>query len=276
VQISIAEFRAMIDVALERSLPVSALAGNEALNGAIRCAVYPGGKRVRPLFTLLAAQAAGVSAVAALHAACAVELLHSSSLVFDDLPCMDDADLRRNRPAVHLLFGESLALLAGLALLNQAYALFARSNPRLVQEAARCIGVNGMIGGQSADLNGSELEPRDCKTSALMRLTLTAGAQAGGASVSSVALLAECGERLGRAYQMLDDLNDACCDSGKTVAQDQRHHRPAWNVSRDAVLAEVAGCRQLLTNSFGSAAEPLASVIDVVFTRMAGTGLVAA
>jgi hypothetical protein len=111
-----------------------------------------------------------------------------------------------------------------------------------------------MIGGQSADLNGSDLRTRDCKTSALMRLTLTAGAQAGGASVSSVALLAECGEHLGQAYQMLDDLNDTCCDSGKTVAQDQRHHRPAWNVSRDAILAEVADCRQLLTNSFGSAA----------------------
>jgi geranylgeranyl diphosphate synthase type II len=189
---------------------------------------------------------------------------------------MDDADLRRNRPAVHLLFGESVALLAGLALLNQAYALLARSSPRLVQEAAQCIGVNGMIGGQSADLNGTDLESRDCKTSALMRLTLTAGAQAGGAPASSIALLAECGERLGRAYQMLDDLNDTCCDSGKTAAQDLRHHRPAWNVSRDAVLTEVADCRLLLTNSFGSAAEPLASMIDSVFTRMAEAGLVAA
>lgn len=268
---SFAELRALVDDALERALPMSSLPGSEALNGAIHCAIYPGGKRMRPLFTLLAAQAAGVPADAALNAACAVELLHSSSLIFDDLPCMDDADLRRNRPAIHLIFGESLALLAGLALLNQAYFLFAGS-ARLVQEAASCIGVNGMIGGQAADVTGSDLQSRDCKTSALMRLTLVAGAEAGGAPAAAVAVLGQCGERLGRAYQMLDDLMDTCTGSGKTMAQDKRHQRTAWSVSPEAILAEVDECCLLLTGSLGEAARPLAAAVDMVFARMAEAG----
>ena len=267
--------QSLIEAALAAAIPVSTLKGSEALNEAIRCAVYPGGKRMRPLFTLLAAQAAGVDPVKALDAACAVELLHSSSLIFDDLPCMDDADLRRHRPAVHLLFGESTALLAGLALMNQAYALFAGST-LLVREAAACIGVNGMIGGQAVDVSGQDLESRDRKTSSLMRLTLMAGAEAGGGDRSAVELLANCGERLGHAYQMLDDLMDCCTESGKTASQDQRHHRPAWNVSREAVMADVADCTSLLRTSFGSAAEPLLSAIEVVFARLTANRLAAA
>jgi geranylgeranyl pyrophosphate synthase len=267
--------QSLIEAALAAALPVSTLKGSEVLNEAIRCAVYPGGKRMRPMFTLLAAQAAGVDPARALDAACAVELLHSSSLIFDDLPCMDDADLRRNRPAVHLLFGESTALLAGLALMNQAYALFA-SSPCLVREAAACIGVNGMIGGQAVDVSGQDLESRDRKTSSLMRLTLMAGAEAAGAPEASVELLARCGERLGRAYQMLDDLMDCCAESGKTAAQDERHHRPAWNVSHEAVLADVADCNSLLSTSFGSPSEPLLGAIETVFSRLSAKRLAAA
>ncbi len=257
----------LIEAALGAALPVSTLRGSEALNEAIRCAVYPGGKRMRPLFTLLAAQAAGVNPEAAMDAACAVELLHSSSLIFDDLPCMDDADLRRNRPAVHLLFGESTALLAALALMNQAYALFA-SSPKLVREAAACIGVNGMIGGQAVDVSGADLESRDRKTSALMRLTLMAGAEAGGAPEAWVELLARTGERLGRAYQMLDDLMDSCTESGKTAAQDERHKRTAWTVSKEAVLADVEDCAALLRSEFGANAEPLLAAVGMVFARL--------
>jgi len=229
---------------------------------------------MRPVFTLLAAQAAGVNPAAAVDAACAVELLHCSSLIFDDLPCMDDADMRRNRPAVHLLFGESIALLAGLALMNQAYSLFA-SSPRLVREAADCIGVNGMIGGQAVDVSGADLESRDRKTSSLMRLTLMAGAEAAGAPACSVDLLARCGERLGRAYQMLDDLMDSCPESGKTAAQDERHKRASWCVTREAVLADVADCTAQLKDSFGSHAEPLLEAVRTVFARLTEPRLVA-
>ena len=150
------------------------------------------------------------------------------------------------------------------------------SSPRLVREAAACIGVDGMIGGQAADVMGAEMAARDRKTSALMRLTLMAGAEAGGAPAQSVALLAQCGERLGRAYQMLDDLSDNWTGRGKTVGQDERHCRPSWSVSRDAILTEVSDCGLLLARSLGSAADPLVDAVEAVFGRLAEAGLVAA
>ena len=254
----VASLRGCIEIALEKSLPTSTLPGGEILNEAVRSAVYPGGKRMRPLFTLLAAQAAQVDVARALDAACAVELLHSSSLVFDDLPCMDDAVLRRDRPPLHRVYGEPVALLAGLALLNQAYVLFSTS-PALVREAAECIGMNGMIGGQALDLHESkaDLASRDRKTTALMRLTLTAGAIAGGASPTAVTALAECGERLGRAYQMLDDLMD--------VQEDDRYSRTAWNVTLEHVFTEVSACLDGLQSVFGDSSKPLASMVEAVF-----------
>src|SRR5215510_3260320 len=165
----------MIEAALEQSLPLSARHGVERLNEALRAAVFPGGKRWRPILTLLGTMTAGGSAQSALPIACAIEFLHTSSLILDDLPAMDDAQLRRGRAALHLIYGEGLAMLAALALLNQAYALLARAGTgRLTEEAARCIGTDGMIGGQAADLdirasrgNSHALASRQLKTTAL-------------------------------------------------------------------------------------------------------------
>ncbi len=258
VGLCISSLRGSIEIALESRLPTSSLPGGDMLNEAVRSAVYPGGKRMRPLFTLLASHAAGVDIERALDAACAVEFLHSSSLVFDDLPCMDDAALRRDRPPLHRVYGESTALLAGLALLNQSYLLFAGS-AALVREAAECIGMNGMIGGQALDVSdqASDLDSRDRKTTALMRLTLTAGAIAGGATHQSVSVLADCGERLGRAYQMLDDLMDA--------DEDRRYQRSAWNSSRSEIFGEVAACSDTLLQRFGEQSRPLVAMLELVF-----------
>lgn len=278
---AIEELRALIESALEASLPVSALPGNQALNDAMRFGVFPGGKRFRPLFTLLAAEAAGVPAAKALDAACAIEFLHCSSLIFDDLPCMDDAGLRRNRPALHRMFGEPTAMLAALALLNEAYRLFGRHR-RLIEEAAECIGVNGMIGGQCVDLTspGLDLQSRDRKTSGLMRLTFVGGACCGDSSDDAIELLANCGERLGRAYQMLDDLVDASGAAGKTASQDQRHGRPTHErepaCGGERVLEEVNACSCALTAAFGHAAVPLNAAIQGIFAHVARAGLVAA
>ena len=144
-------YRDLIESHLRALLPTSGLRETDRLNAAIRYAVFPGGKRMRPILTLLGAEAAGGQAEAALDAACAVEFLHAGSLIFDDLPAMDNARERRGVPALHLVFGEDIAVLAALALLNQAYAIFGRS-PRLIAEAVSCIGINGMIGGQAVDL----------------------------------------------------------------------------------------------------------------------------
>ncbi|MCA1631245.1 MAG: polyprenyl synthetase family protein [Acidobacteria bacterium] len=240
----VASNRPRIEAALKEWLPVSAAAGTEHFNEALRRAVFPGGKRLRPLLTLISSGLGGASDEQALTLSCAVEFIHTSSLVLDDLPCMDDAEVRRNGPALHVVFGEGVALLAGVALLNQAYALFAASCggaqaprlPRLIREAAGCVGSSGMIAGQAAELalsgahaDESAMSSRDLKTTALMRLMMIAGGIVSGAPEREVAALAVFGESLGRAYQIYDDLADALGDqhsTGKSTGQDLRHLRP--------------------------------------------------
>jgi geranylgeranyl diphosphate synthase type II len=214
---------------------------------------------------------AGGAAQSALPIACAIEFLHTSSLILDDLPAMDDARLRRGRAALHLIYGEGAALLAALALLNKAYALLAMGAEgraeRLIAEAARCIGPDGMIGGQAADLdirasrgNSHALASRQLKTTALARLTIIAGAIADGADELDVAALARCGECLGAAYQICDDLLDELGESatiGKNVGQDARHLRPTFTTQFGAEEAQrlalglLAEGKQALRERFG-------------------------
>jgi geranylgeranyl diphosphate synthase type II len=264
----IARRQPMIEAALEQSLPLSAQHGADRLNEALRAAVFPGGKRWRPILTLLGTITAGGSAQSALPIACAIEFLHTSSLILDDLPAMDDAQLRRGRAALHLIYGEGLALLAALALLNQAYALLARAgSTRLIGEATRCIGTDGMIGGQAADLdirasrgNSHALASRQLKTTALARLTIIAGAIAAGADERDVAALARYGECLGAAYQICDDLLDELGESatvGKNVGQDARHLRSTFTAqfgaeeARRLALDFLAEGKQALRERFG-------------------------
>lgn len=245
-----------IEAALHRWLPLSGRAGAEPLNDALHYALFPGGKRLRPVLTLIGTKLAGGNISEAIPAACAIEFLHTSSLILDDLPAMDDADLRRGRATVHQVYGESMALLAALALFNQSYALLARAGcqrgslawlEQLMTEATHCLGANGVIGGQAVDLATMSVEPEDMasrnlKTTALMRLTMTAGAIACGASEADVMALARFGECLGLVYQICDDLLDELGDStlmGKPAWQDARHLRPTF-------VAElgVAGAQQ--------------------------------
>lgn len=243
--IFIASNRQRLEGALNHHLPVADAPGTERFNEALRYAVFPGGKRLRPHLTLLASGLGGASDEQALMLSCAVEFIHTSSLILDDLPAMDDAELRRNSPALHIMFGEGIAVLAAVALLNQAYALFADSArdgaqaerlPHLIGEAAGCIGNSGMIAGQAAELvlsgaraDDSVLSSRELKTTGLMRLMMVAGGIINGATDSDLGALATFGERLGKAYQIYDDLADTLGDrqsTGKSVGQDLRHLRP--------------------------------------------------
>ena len=231
--------REAVEAALRRSLPESRLARAGSLNEALEYAVFPGGKRLRPALALLAARLAGADAAQGLAVACAVEFLHTSSLILDDLPSMDDADVRRGRPALHLVYGEGVAVLAAVALLNQSYALLSEAacgdGSALLRAAARCVGSDGMVGGQVVDLvtraaaaDEEALASRDLKTVALMRLMMTAGALACGAGVEETSTLADFGECFGRAYQVCDDVRDDACASeatGKPARQDARHRR---------------------------------------------------
>jgi len=235
----VASERDGVEAALRRSLPTSTLAPAGRLNEALEYAVFPGGKRLRPALALLAARLAGASHAQALRIACAVEFLHTSSLILDDLPSMDDATVRRRRPALHLVFGEGVAVLAAVALLNQSYALLSEAargdGGALLRAAARCVGSDGMVGGQVVDLetragatDEETLASRDLKTVALMRLMMSAGALACGAGVEETSALADFGECFGRAYQVCDDVWDETRPSevtGKSARQDARHGR---------------------------------------------------
>jgi geranylgeranyl diphosphate synthase type II len=283
--------RTLIENGLQDFLPLSRLECNQRLNDAVHYAVFPGGKRMRPILTLLGARIAGVRTQDAVPAACAVEFLHTSSLIFDDLPSMDDAALRRGSAALHLVFGEDIALLAALSLLNQAYALFGTTTT-LLAEAVACIGVNGMIGGQALDLaaksdDGVSFTARNRKTSALMRLTLVAGAMACRAPEDAIDALARAGENLGEAYQVCDDLLDqfmVCEHTGKTVQQDARHQRPSHAAAfgptacHEYVSGLVDQARRTLEMQFGHTEEvaALLSNVDQIMSGFRRAGLVTA
>lgn len=194
----------------------------ERLREACHYPLQTGGKRMRPLLCLAAAEAVGGDAGAAVDAAAAVELVHTYSLVHDDLPCMDDDQLRRGRPTVHVVYGEALGVLVGDALLTEAFAVLAATahGPRLAAELARAAGAGGMIAGQVADIAGgiTELDAlvrlHRAKTGALLRAAARMGAICAGADPAALAAVDAYGDALGLAFQVHDDLLDADQDAG--------------------------------------------------------------
>ena len=217
------------------------------LGEAMRYAVLDGGKRLRPLLVLAAAEAVKGDAVMALRAACSVELIHAYSLVHDDMPCMDDDVLRRGKPTVHVRFGEAQALLAGDALQALAFELLVPEEPgadgllasRLCRLLARAAGAAGMAGGQAIDLAsvGSRLDRASLetmhrfKTGALLQASVIMGASTGQVSAAVMQRLVEYGDALGLAFQVVDDILDVTTDSatlGKTAGKDAASDKPTF------------------------------------------------
>jgi geranylgeranyl pyrophosphate synthase len=204
-----------IECALKKSLP---LTRNSIFNAALQSAVFPGGKRFRPTLALLASKLVRADDDDAMAAAVAVEYLHASALIFDDLPGMDNARERRGRPCLHVVYDEGLAVVVALALMNAAYVLVAArmsrvsvAGPAAFRELTDCVAA--MIAGQAADLTASsepwgERSERPWKTSALFRLALTLGPVLSGAQAADVFTLSRFGQVLGEAYQALDDCRD--------------------------------------------------------------------
>ena len=229
----------LLHARLDALWPTASSGAGGAVEQAARYALLAPGKRVRPLLALAACLEYGGALELALDAACAVEMVHAASLILDDLPCMDDAQMRRGRPATHRAFGEAAGLLAAIALLNRAYAVIA-AEPRLPPEVrlgliarlSAAIGPEGLVGGQAADLHErpgyqrceavDELNRR--KTGALFAAALELGARCAGASDASAALMGAAGERLGLAFQTIDDVLDqteASAALGKDANKDQ-------------------------------------------------------
>ncbi|WP_019903644.1 polyprenyl synthetase family protein [Methylobacterium sp. 77] len=204
---------------------------------AIRYAVFPGGHRIRPRLCLSVARACGDDDPAASDAAAAaIELLHCASLVHDDLPCFDDAPMRRQKPSVHVAFGEPLAVLTGDALIVSAFETLARGAARSPHRLASLVGLvaraagspAGIVAGQAweSELNVGLTEYQQAKTGALFAAATVTGAAAAGAQALPWRLLGEC---LGEAYQVADDLRDVACrqeEVGKPVGRDATLGRP--------------------------------------------------
>ena len=234
-----------VEVALQACVPIDAPAG---LGHAMRYGVLDGGKRVRPLLVLAAAQSVHGRRDAAMHAACAVELIHAYSLVHDDMPCMDNDVLRRGKPTVHVQFGEARAMLAGDAMQALAFEVLTPDDDaamppvlqaRLCSLLARAAGHAGMAGGQAIDLAsiGRPLDEhalRDMhhrKTGALLQACVLMGAACGHASKAQWAALADYGDALGLAFQVVDDILDvtqASATLGKTAGKDIDNNKPTY------------------------------------------------
>ena len=231
------------------------------LGQTMRYAVLDGGKRLRPLLVLAAAEAVRGHSEAALRAACAVELIHAYSLVHDDMPCMDDDVLRRGKPTVHVQFGEAQALLGGDALQALAFELLTPDEavvPPAVQAAlcrllARSAGHAGMAGGQAIDLASvgrslTEPELREMhrrKTGALLQACVMMGAACGEPDPTARAALRDYGAAMGLAFQVVDDILDVTADSatlGKTAGKDAAQDKPTYvsvlGLERSAAFAQ--------------------------------------
>jgi geranylgeranyl diphosphate synthase type II len=230
----LAERGPLVERALDAAIP-PATAPPEALHAAMRHLLFPGGKRLRPALALAACEAVGAPPESALPVAAAVELVHTYSLVHDDLPCMDDDRQRRGIPTVHVAFGEAIAVLAGDALLAAAFAVLARAGrsgaaERLLdasRELAEAAGSSKLVGGQAADLafDPGERDPARIesvharKSAALIAASVVGGARLGGADPATLERLRSFGESLGVAFQIADDLLDAGGDDGCSLVR---------------------------------------------------------
>lgn len=228
----LAEHGRLVDNALDRYLPPES-APPADVHRAMRYSVFAGGKRLRPILVIAGAAVAGAPPDTVLPSACAVELIHTYSLIHDDLPAMDNSPIRRGRPACHVVFGEAMAVLAGDALHAHAFELLARNADiapctparalRAIREITLAIGSEGMVGGQVLDLLAMRGMPGEegvrqihrLKTGALIRASLKIGALLAGADDADLAVLDRYGEHMGVAFQIVDDILDVVGESGK-------------------------------------------------------------
>lgn len=281
--------RVRVDAELDRRIERSA--ASERLQEAMRYSVLGGGKRIRPALCLAAAKAVGQAGDQALAPACSVELIHAYSLIHDDLPAMDDDELRRGRPTTHIAFDEATAILAGDALQTLAYGLLANNTEgsaearlAMIQELARASGHLGMVGGQAIDLESvgktlslSQLETMHRhKTGALIEASVRLGAlTAPAVSEATLTDLTAYARALGLAFQVQDDLLDIEGDTeviGKPQGSDAARAKPTY-----PALLGVSGAREHLAallssaleslRTFGPEADPLRAMADYVVAR---------
>jgi geranylgeranyl diphosphate synthase type II len=280
--------RELVDRALERLLPPED-SPPASVHRAMRYSVMAGGKRLRPILVIAGAEAVGGHAEAVMPTACALELIHTYSLIHDDLPAMDDDDYRRGRLTNHKVFGEAIAILAGDALLTLALEFIARGpgHPRVICEVVAAVaaaaGTQGMVGGQVVDIEseGKAVTAETLefihrrKTAALIRVSLCAGAMLAGGTAAQVEAIGAAGEDLGLAFQIVDDILDvegSLAELGKTAGSDERKKKVTYpalyglGVSREKARALIEHAKGAL-QPLGAGAEPLRALADFIIER---------
>jgi geranylgeranyl diphosphate synthase type II len=288
----LAERRALVNRALEAYLPGVRGPAFRVVQ-AMHYSLFAGGKRLRPILCLAAAQAVGGDEGEALPVACALEMIHTYSLIHDDLPAMDDDDLRRGQPTCHKKFDEATAILAGDGLLTEAFQVLAGAAPRyegreqilveVIQLLGAAVGYQGMVGGQMLDLlaEGRRVSLKELeiihrlKTGALLTAAVRAGALVGGGSRGEVTRLTGYGEKFGLAFQVTDDLLDVegeAAEMGKTPGMDAKRQKATYpallgvEASRDWARRLV---EEAIANleTFPDRAEPLRELARYLLAR---------
>ena len=260
------------------------------IHKAMRYSIFAGGKRLRPILVLAAAEAVAGHHRNALPLACAVECIHTYSLIHDDLPCMDNDDLRRGKPTSHKVFGEGIAVLAGDALLTIAFEMTAKAKPSkrfsagaMVLELAEVSGSQMLIGGQVADTEGEgkKLSPADLryihenKTAALIAGSLRLGAMSGNATPRQIAAITEFGRALGLAFQIIDDILDCTQTSeqlGKSAGKDVKAQKATYPSLLGMKKAEQEAKRltaraNKIAAGFGKRGEALLGIAEFMLAR---------
>jgi geranylgeranyl diphosphate synthase type II len=280
---------ALVDSTLQRLLP-SEDTRPPSIHTAMRYSVFAGGKRLRPILCIEAARIFSSDITPSLHPACAIEFIHTYSLIHDDLPALDNDDLRRGKPTCHKQFGEAIAILAGDALLTLAFETIgaapvdAERRVRILTEISTAAGtVNGMVGGQVADLEaeGKGVGPdtleyiHRSKTAVLIRAAIAAGALCAGATDTDVTRLRRCGETIGWAFQVQDDILDVEESSaalgktaGKDVAQQKATYPSVYGLERSHQIAnELASQAIAELDSYGAKAARLREIAGYLVSR---------
>ena len=262
------EYAAKIDARLDIILSESGQHYDEVVRAG-RYSLLSGGKRIRPIILLEFYKLCGGADDCAYNFACALEMIHTYSLIHDDLPCMDDDDMRRGKPSCHKQYGEAMALLAGDALLTEAFGAAAKTMGipadaviKAIGQLSSLAGIGGMIGGQVMDIEGTAHNDDDflfdmyrLKTGALIRAAAVCGCILAGADEDKLSYAMEYGEKLGLAFQIIDDILDATGDSqllGKPVGSDQKNNKDTI-----VVRLGIEHCRALADKYTSDALEAL-------------------
>lgn len=284
------ERQVQVEALMETLVPARAGDPLAEMMKAMRYSLFAGGKRLRPILLMAAADAVGVDGRRFLHSACALEMIHTYSLIHDDLPAMDDDDYRRGMPTNHKVFGEGMAILAGDGLLTLAFEtllsqpdVVAATLNRVTREVAFAAGPSGMVGGQAIDLLSEGKFPDQetmtlmhrLKTGALFRASIRSGGILAGATDAELADLTRFAESFGLAFQITDDILDVTGTEavlGKPIGSDERNHKATYvtvysltaaqKMAREAVQESLAALK-----GFGDKAWVLRSLSEYLLTR---------